>query len=43
MIKFIMGIVIGIVVSTVGVSGIVKALDQSVDRVKSTAQETLNK
>ena len=41
MIKFISGVIVGIMISTVGVSGVVHLLDKSVDTVKSETKEFL--
>jgi hypothetical protein len=39
MIKFLAGIVVGIVIATVGVSGITRMLDNGVEQVKTQTQE----
>lgn len=39
MLKFIAGTVFGIILSTVGFSGIAQLLDNSIDKVKDTVQE----
>jgi hypothetical protein len=36
---FILGFVIGLVVATVGFSGVARILDQGVETIKSTSQE----
>ncbi len=36
---FIFGIVVGIIISTVGVGGIAQILDHGVSKVKTTSQE----
>ncbi len=37
--SFILGVVVGIIISTVGVGGIAQILDHGVDKVKTTTQE----
>lgn len=37
--QFIIGIIFGIVVSTIGFSGVAKVLDKSVDTIKHTSHE----
>jgi hypothetical protein len=37
--SFIVGIVVGIIISTVGVGGIAQILDHGVAKVKTTSQE----
>ena len=37
--SFIVGIVVGIVISTVGVGGVAQILDHGVSKVKTTTQE----
>ena len=39
MINFIVGIILGIVIATVGFSGIAKMLDNGVNKVKEVSQE----
>jgi len=39
MIKFIVGVVAGIFIATVGVAGIFKVIDKGVSTVKETSQE----
>jgi len=39
MTKFLVGFILGIIVSTVGFSGIAKMLDRSVDKVKEVTIE----
>lgn len=41
MLQFILGIIIGIVVCSVGVRGLVDAADNAVDATKSIAQEVI--
>ena len=36
---FIVGVVVGIIISTVGVGGVAQILDHSVAKVKTTSQE----
>jgi|APCry1669188910_1035180.scaffolds.fasta_scaffold615424_1 hypothetical protein len=40
MTKFLVGIVVGITISTVGVSGIARMVEKGVDTTKSIVQET---
>ena len=40
MTKFLVGIVVGIAISTVGVSGIARMVEKGVDTTKSIVQET---
>ena len=40
MTKFLVGIVVGITISTVGVSGIARMVENGVDTTKSIVQET---
>jgi hypothetical protein len=37
--SFIVGVVVGIIISTVGVGGIAQILDHGVSKVKTTTQE----
>ena len=37
--QFIIGIVFGIVISTIGFSGVARVLDKSVDTIKQTRQQ----
>ena len=37
--SFILGVVVGIIISTVGVGGIAQILDHGVTKVKTTTQE----
>ena len=37
--SFILGVVVGIIISTVGVGGIAQILDHGVSKVKTTTQE----
>jgi hypothetical protein len=37
--QFIIGIVFGIVISTIGFSGVARVLDKSVDTIKQTSQQ----
>ena len=37
--QFIFGIVFGIVISTIGFSGVAKVLDKSVDTIKQTSHQ----
>lgn len=37
--QFIIGIIFGIVVSTIGFSGVAKVLDKSVDTIKQTSHQ----
>jgi len=37
--SFILGVVVGIIISTVGVGGIAQILDHGVSKVKTTSQE----
>ena len=37
--QFIIGIIFGIVISTIGFSGVAKVLDKSVDTIKQTSQQ----
>jgi hypothetical protein len=37
--QFIIGIIFGIVVSTIGFSGVAKVLDKSVDTIKQTSSQ----
>ena len=39
MTKFIVGVVVGIVISSVGVSGIARLVDKGVDQTKTVIQE----
>lgn len=39
MLKFILGVLFGIVLSSVGFAGIAQLLDNSIDKVKETVQE----
>jgi hypothetical protein len=39
MMQFIIGIVFGIVISTIGFSGVARVLDKSVDTIKQTSQQ----
>jgi hypothetical protein len=40
MTKFLVGIVVGIAISTVGVSGIARMIEKGVDTTKNIVQET---
>ena len=40
MTKFLVGIVVGITISTVGISGIARMIEKGVDTTKSIVQET---
>jgi hypothetical protein len=37
--SFIVGVVVGIIISTVGVGGVAQILDHGVDKVNTTTQE----
>lgn len=37
--QFIIGIVFGIIISTIGFSGVARVLDKSVDTIKQTSQQ----
>ncbi len=37
--QFIVGIIFGIVISTIGFSGVARVLDKSVDTIKQTSQQ----
>lgn len=37
--RFLAGIIVGIVISTIGFSGVAKLLDNGVDKVKQVSQE----
>jgi|TARA_R110000803_G_scaffold115104_3_gene183570 hypothetical protein len=39
MIKFVVGVVVGIFIATAGVAGIFKVIDKGVSTVKETSQE----
>jgi hypothetical protein len=39
MIKFLVGVVVGIFIATAGVSGVLKVLDKGVSTVKETSEE----
>lgn len=39
MIKFIVGVIVGIMFSTIGVGGVIRILDSGVSKVQSTAKE----
>ena len=39
MIKFLVGVVVGIFIATAGVSGVFKVLDKGVSTVKETSEE----
>ncbi len=39
MIQFLAGVVVGIIISTVGVSGITKSLDEQVENFKTVIKE----
>jgi hypothetical protein len=39
MINFLVGVVFGIVISTVGLSGIARVVDKGIDQTKSVIQE----
>jgi hypothetical protein len=38
--KFILGVVVGIAISTVGINGIVRIIEKGVDTTKNIVQET---
>lgn len=42
MVKFLAGFLCGVIVATVGFSGIAKLLDNGVNKVKDTVQEQVN-
>ena len=37
--RFILGVIVGIVIATIGFSGVAKLLDRGVDKVKEVATE----
>jgi hypothetical protein len=39
MINFLVGVVVGIVISTVGLTGIARVVDKGIDQTKSVIQE----
>ncbi len=39
--QFIVGIIFGIVVSTIGFSGVARVLDKSVDTIKQTSHQVI--
>jgi len=39
MVRFLSGLVVGIIVSTIGISGITMVLDNGIDSIKSHAQQ----
>jgi hypothetical protein len=40
--SFIVGVVVGIIISTVGITGVAQILDHGVAKVKTTSQELAN-
>ena len=39
---FIIGVIVGLVIATVGFGGVARMLDKGVDKVKTTSQELAN-